>query len=282
MKQFHLLPLLLFSLSLPVSAQAPPRPAPVLSPEIAANHDVTFRIKAPAAKKVSAKVQGLEAPLPLVKNDDGIWSATALTVAPGIWEYSFEVDGVTMLDPGNTALKPMLEPRTSILHIAFTPPAVWDFQDVPHGTVHQHSYQSKVLGGPREIWVYTPPGYEMENAAKYHLLVLQHGSSDNQQTWVAHGKAHWILDNLIAAKKARPMIVMMLDGHPYGLAAAGKGEKRLEAMDAFRRELFEDALPLVESCYRVEKDAAQRGIVGLNMGGGQSLTVGLGHPDRFA
>jgi enterochelin esterase family protein len=176
----------------------------------------------------------------------------------------------------------MREPRSSILHLPATPPAPWDFQDVPHGAVHQHSYLSKTLQKPRELVVYTPPGYETAAGTSYPLLVLQHGSGDNEQTWVAHGKANWILDNLIAAGKARPMIVLMIDGHPLGRSPSGDPSKRTEAMNAFQRELFEDAIPLVEARYRVEKSRESRGIVGLSMGGAQSLTTGLGHLDRFA
>ena len=282
----HLLvTLLLASFSLAAIAQpsAPPqRPAPVISPEVKEDHGVTFRIKAPEAKSVSVRGQWSKEPLILTRGNEGVWTADEKSVPAGVWEYSFVVDNVTMLDPGNPVLKPMREPRVSILHIASSPLQTWDFQDVPHGAVHQHSYLSKVLNRPREVWIYTPPGYETENANKYPLLVLQHGSGDNQQTWVAHGKAHWILDNLIAAGKAKPMVVVMLDGHPLGNGGYGDPAKRSAAMEAFRRELFEDALPLVESRYRVKKDAANRGIVGLSMGGGQSLTVGLGNLDRFA
>ncbi len=275
--------LIFAAIALPGSAQPPPqRPAPVISPEVKADKSVAFRIKAPNAKEVSVHGQWQAEPLPLTRGEDDVWSAEAAAVPAGVWEYSFSVDGLNMLDPGNVTMKPMREPRTSILHIPAVPPAPWDFQDVPHGVVHQHGYLSKALGRNREIRVYTPPGYEKDTAAKYPLLVLQHGSGDNEQTWVAHGKAHWILDSLIAAGKARPMVVLMLDGHPFGTVSRGDAAKRGSAMDAFRRELFEDAIPLVESVYRLEKDASQRGIVGLSMGGGQSLTVGLGNPDQFA
>ena len=269
----------------PAPTPASTRPAPIVSPEVNTDRSVTFRLRAPNAKQVTVRGQWAKDPLVLTRSDDGLWSGTApaATIASGVWEYSFAVDGVAMIDPGNVAIKPMREPRTSILHLAASPPQPWDFQDVPHGTVHQHSYRSKVLGRAREVWVYTPPGYESAPAAaRYPLLVLQHGSGDNQQTWVTHGKAHWILDSLIAAGQARPMVVVMLDGHPFTPAAARDPANRGGAMDAFRRELFEDAIPLVESLYRVSPEAAQRGIVGLSMGGGQSLTVGLGHLDRFA
>ncbi|MCX6954008.1 MAG: alpha/beta hydrolase-fold protein [Verrucomicrobia bacterium] len=270
----------------PAAPSAPaPRPAPIVSPEVNADRSVTFRLRAPNAKQVTVRGQWAKDPLPLTRADDGLWSATAPAeaIAPGVWEYSFNVDGLAMIDPGNPAIKPMREPRTSILHLPAATPAPWDFQDVPHGTVHQHSYLSKSLGRAREVWVYTPPGYESSaTTEKYPLLVLQHGSGDNQQTWVAHGKAHWILDSLIAAGKARPMVVMMIDGHPFTPAAMRAGASREAATAAFRRELLDEALPLVESRYRVAAAPAQRGIVGLSMGGGQSITVGLGNLDRFA
>mgnify|MGYP001558542781 CR=1 FL=1 len=110
-------------------------------------------------------------------------------------------------------------------------------------------------------------------------MYLFHGSGDNEATWVAHGKAHWILDNLIARKSAKPMIVVMLDGHaaPPGASGAGGNNTAL-----FERDLLEDAMPFVVANYRTREDAAHRAIVGLSMGGGQSLTVGLKHPDLFA
>ena len=266
-------------------AAAPGRPAPVISPEIDADRSVTFRLRAANAKQVSVRGQWTKEPLALTRDEGGIWSGTvpAATCGPGVWEYSFSVDGVSMIDPGNAAIKPMREPRTSILHLPADKAEPWDFQNVPHGTVHQHSYFSKALGRPREVWVYTPPGYETEaSERKYPLLVLQHGSGDNQQTWVVHGKAHWILDSLIAAGKARPMVVAMLDGHPFTPSAMRDSVERGSATAAFERELFEDALPLVEATYRVSNEIDRRGIVGLSMGGGQALTIGLGHLNRFA
>lgn len=281
---------LVVALVCPASARAqnaPPRPAPVVSPEIQAGGRVTFRLRAPQAKDVALRGQWDKQSLPMARGDDGLWSVTVEAVPAGVWEYSFQVDDLNLLDPVNPTFKPQREPAKSILHIAGAPPNPWDWQDVPHGTVHQHGYDSKALGRPRELWVYTPPGYERAAAAnpapRYPMLVLQHGSGDNHQTWVVHGKAHWILDNLIAANRAQPMIVVMLDGHPLGrMSREAAPERRAAAMDAFRRELFDDALPLVESLYQVEPDAEHRAIAGLSMGGGQSLSVGLGNLDRFA
>jgi enterochelin esterase family protein len=264
----------------PPPATPPPRPAPFLSPEVKEGRNVTFRLRAPNAKEVTVRGQWAKEPLALTRGAEGEWSGEAAAVPAGVWEYSFVVDGLAMIDPSNAALKPMRNPRASILHLPDSPAAVWDFQDVAHGAVHGHSYLSKALGRPRELVVYTPAGYETGKIASYPLLVLQHGSGDNEQTWVAHGKAHWILDNLIAAGKARPMIVLMINGHP--LLPGPNAENRGAAMEAFRRELLDDALPLVEARYRVAKTPAERAITGLSMGGAQSLTVGLGNLDRFS
>lgn len=258
----------------------PARPAPIVSPEISADHSVTFRLKDPEAKTVELRGQWSKDKLTLTRNDEGVWSVTAPAVPAGIWEYSLLVDGLMMIDPANPAVKPQRSPNTSILQIPGNPPNIWDFQEVGHGTVHQHTYRSKTLNRPRECTVYTPPGYETDKKT-YPLLVLQHGSGDNQQTWITHGKAHWILDNLIAQGKAVPMIVLMIDGHQNGPFHYESEPDRKAAMEAFSRELFEDAIPLTEALYRVEKGPENRAIAGLSMGGWHSLGIGLAHLDQF-
>lgn len=269
-------------LAFPLLAAWGQNPAPSAA-NATAEGRATFSLRAPQAKAVVLRGQWAKEPLPLVRGEKGDWSVVLEAVPAGVWEYSFDVDGLNVMDPANPVAKPQRQPGKSILHIPATPPTAWDWQDVPHGTVHLHGYASKSLGRSREVAVYTPPGYEISAEKRYPLLVLQHGSGDNQRTWVEHGKAHWILDNLIAQKKVVPMLVVMIDGHPLGqLSRESPEAKRVSATDAFQRELFEDALPIVESLYRVEKGAGQRAIAGLSMGGGQSLTVGLGHLDRFA
>ncbi len=272
-----LLRALALAATLPFSALAE-SPQPIRKP----GEPVTLTLRAPAAKDVKLRGQWAKDAVAMTRADDGTWSVTLDTVPSGIWEYSFSADGLNVMDPQNPDVKPQGLPQKNILHVASNPPAPWDWQDVPHGTVHHHEYSSKALARRREMWLYTPPGYERSGDKTFPLLVLQHGSGDNNRTWVEHGKAHWILDNLIAAGKARPMVVLMLEGHPTGNAIRGDDAKRAAAMAAFRRELFDDALPLAESLYRVEKDAAHRAIAGLSMGGWHSLTVGLGHMDRFA
>lgn len=269
--------LFVFAQASTLIGQAPqnrPRPVNTRSPELATDRTATFRLRAAKAQEVYVNGQWPNGRVAMTKDTNDVWSVTTGPIEPGVWEYSFQVDGLSMVDPGNREIKPMREPRTSILQVPGNPPMIHDFQNVPHGTVHQHSYFSKSLNRLRHFAVYTPAGYE-KSSKKFPALYLQHGSGDNQATWVAHGKAHWILDNLIAQGKAKPMVMVMMDGH-----AAEQGAQN--NTELFERDLLEDVLPQVENLYRVKKDANNRAIVGLSMGGGQSLTIGLNHADKFA
>jgi enterochelin esterase-like enzyme len=261
------------------AARARQRPVLVRSPQILVDHRVTFQLRAPRATEVVVAGQWPNGRAAMTKDANEVWSVTVGPVPAGVWEYSFQVDGLPMIDPGNPAIKPQREPRTSILHIAGEPPLLHDFQNVPHGVVRQHTYLSKSLGRVRELVVYTPPGYDQQTEARFPTLYLQHGMGDNQATWVAHGKAHWILDNLMAQGKTRPMVVVMMDGH----ASIAQGMAGFQNnTTAFERDLLEDVMPFVEANYRVKTEAADRAIAGLSMGGGQSLTIGLNHLDKFA
>jgi enterochelin esterase-like enzyme len=272
-----LLPMIsrIHSAETPPPERRPQRPVVVRSPEIAADRQVTFRLRAPKAAEVAVNGQWPNGRAVMKKDTNDVWSVTVGPVEPGVWEYSFQVDGLGMIDPGNPSIKPMREPRTSILHLSGNPPLVHDFQDVPHGVVRTHAYASKSLGRLRQFDVYTPPGYDQKTRSSYPTLYLQHGSGDNQSTWTAHGKAHWIFDNLIAQGRAKPMIVVMMDGHA---AMPGTNQNNTAL---FERDLLEDVMPLVEAGYRVKSGPANRAIVGLSMGGGQSLTIGLNHADIF-
>jgi enterochelin esterase family protein len=183
------------------------------------------------------------------------------------------------MDPVNSAIKPQRWPGSSILHIPSSPAASWDLQDIPHGTIHEHTYKSKALNGWRRIFVYTPPGAEsLENMP---VLYLAHGYSDNEATWTVHGKAHWILDHLIATKQAVPMLVVMPDAHALPPGSTGFEQYGPENTEALCRELRQDILPLVEKTYKVDASPAARAFAGLSMGGHHALTVGLKHHDTF-
>jgi enterochelin esterase family protein len=293
MKRMYLLPCVLLAMAAAAMAgESPTTNAPargggrgrggqaaVRSPEISADRQVTFRIRAARASEVRVNGQWPNGSAAMTNGSNDVWSVTVGPVEPGVWEYSFNVDGLGMIDSANPWIKPMREPRTSILHLPGNPPRTWDFQDVPHGVVRTHTYRSKVLERLRYLSVYTPPRYDQETGARFPVLYLQHGSGDNQDTWTVHGKAHWILDNLIAQGKAKPMVVVMMDGHA---AVAGGGGAQNNNTILFERDLMEEVKPFIESNYRVKTDAANRAIVGLSMGGGQSLTIGLNHTDLFA
>lgn len=253
---------------------------PVVSPDIQQDRRVTFRLRAPKASEVIVAGQWANGRAAMSKDTNGVWSVTSGPIEAGVWEYSFQVDGLAMIDPGNPAIKPMRQPRTSILHLPGQPPLLHDFQAVPHGAVRLHTYHSKALARIRELAVYTPPGYDRRSETRFPTLYLQHGAGDNHATWTVHGKAHWIMDNLIDQKRAQPMVIVMMDGHAASSSSGMGGFQNNTAL--FERDLIEDVMPFVEANYRVKTDAASRAIVGLSMGGGQSLTVGLNHLDRFA
>jgi enterochelin esterase family protein len=286
----HSLPLLFLALAAcayPLSSQesrpstnAPPRrgnrPPPLVSPEILSNGGVTFRIK--AAKATEVKVSGqFGSDATMTKDDQGLWSVTVPSVPAGIHEYHFVVDGLNVMDSQNPAIKPQRWPGSSILHVPANPPAAWDLQDIPHGVLHEHIYKSKALDRWRRIVVYTPP----EASGRLPVLYLSHGYSDNEGTWTVHGKAHWILDSLIAARKAVPMMIVMMDGHAIVPGATGFDEYGPTNSAALCRELTEDIIPFVESHYKVAARSRSRAFAGLSMGGHHALTVALNHHAAF-
>ncbi len=252
--------------------------APIASPEVKADKTVTFRLRAPKATEVllNGEWKG-GGKLAMTKDDQGVWSVTVGPLEPDLYGYSFAVDGMTLTDPSNSVLKPMRSPRTSVVDVPGDPPRLHEYQDVPHGTVRLHEYASKALGRRRPLRVYTPPGYDKDPAARFPVLYLFHGSGDNEATWTSFGHAHLIADNLLAQGKAKAMIIVMTDGHAVvGPEARGKN------VEMFGKDLLEDVMPFVEANYRTKAEREARAIVGLSMGGGQSLTVGLNHLELFA
>jgi enterochelin esterase-like enzyme len=261
---------------------APPRHAraALVSPEVHPDRTVTFRLEAADAQHVAVSGEWSTHATDLVRDDPGVWSATVGPLEPNIYDYSFVVDGVAMGDPHNMWAKPMRFPHSSELEIPGTPARLWEYQRVPHGTVHEHVYFSKSLSARRRLHVYTPPGYE-KNSGKYPVLYLLHGMGDNDATWSASGCANFIEDNLLARREAKPMIIVMPDGHPVE-ASAYDTSAMPSNLEAFEKDLLQDVIPLVESTYRVKANRDNRAIIGLSMGGGQSLTLGLMHRDVFA
>lgn len=252
------------------------QPPPILSPELHADGAVTFRLRAPKATEVKVSGQ-FGKDTALTKDDQGLWSVKLPNVPAGVHEYRFVVDGLSVIDPQNSMIKPQRWPNTSILHVPANPPAPWDVQEIPHGTLHEHNYHSKALGKLRRIVVYTPPGKH----GKLPVLYLSHGYSDNEASWTVHGKTHWIMDSLIASKKAVPMIVVMPDAHALPPGATGFGEYGPANSAALCQELLQDIIPLVESSYKVNTKPAARAFAGLSMGGHHAYTVALNHHATF-
>lgn len=263
------------------SMQAQPRTPPgpqVISPEVSAERQVTFRLLAPKAEQVQLNsggdIPGIGAGQgrALTKAENGVWETTVGPLPPGAYRYSFLVDGVTVVDPRNPKTSESNENTWSLVQV---PGADWlDTRDVPHGAVAQVTYWASTLKRFRRLHVYTPPGYE-SGEGRYPVLYLLHGAFDSDNSWSTVGRAGFILDNLIAAGKARPMIVVMPHGHtgPFRFGAPLTGE--------FEPEFMADILPMIERRYRVHTDRANRAMAGLSMGGAQTLNIGIPHLDRF-
>jgi enterochelin esterase family protein len=216
----------------------------------------------------------------LTKGDNGVWSTTVGPVEPGAYRYNFNVDGVATIDPRSPSTS---ESNTNVWSMVYVPGSEFmDTKNVPHGAVSEVHYFSTALNGWRRLHVYTPPGYETGND-KYPVFYLLHGAGDSDDSWTTVGRANFILDNLIAAKKAKPMVVVMTAGHTtrtQGLGGGGGGF--LSATDDFARDFLTDVMPLVEKRYRVMADRAHTAIAGLSMGGSQSLNIAIPNLQRFA
>lgn len=250
---------------------------PLLALEVHPDRTVTFTYTAADAQEVSVSGDfGRRGEL--TKGERGTWSVTLGPFEPDIHSYSFSVDGRQVADPLNNRSKPQRSGISNVFEIRGDQPSVWDRQSVAHGVVHLHEYDSKSTGTTRRLRVYTPPGYEAGDQ-RHPVLYLFHGSGDNEATWTDFGRAHVILDNLIATGEAKPMLIVMPDGHADLEDEEGIDRRNLEE---FEQDILGSLVPLVDKHYRTRRDSAHRAICGLSMGGIQSLFIGLRHPDLFA
>jgi enterochelin esterase family protein len=179
-------------------------------------------------------------------------------------------------------LMPNLRAPVSLLHVPGPATLPWEINPVPRGIIHRHFFRSRVVGDDRDFYVYTPPGYDPRKSDVYPVLYLLHGAGDNDSHWTLLGRANVIADNLIADGRAVPMIIVRPNGHISDRNREREKPDRFRERELFEKDMLESIVPLVESEYRVQADPQHRGIVGLSMGGGQSIAVGLGHTDRFA
>jgi enterochelin esterase family protein len=257
----------------------------VISPQLGADRSVTFRLYAPNAKTVTLNgdffLDGFVGPA-LTRDASGVWSHALPPQEPGIYGYYFRVDGVRLPDPGNLFISSSTEFLKSYVEVPGDQPQFWSIRDVPHGQLHEVWYKNAALG-QRRVFVYTPPGFDPASAKTYPAVYLLHSTTDNETFWPHIGRANFILDNLIADGKARPVLLVMPFGHtsvPRG-PEEGAGGKDLYDVAVIGKDLVENVLPLVEEKFHAGKSAADRAIFGFAMGGYQAITIGLNHPGTF-
>jgi len=257
-----------FIVSASVNAQRPPS---ISSPDVHADHSITFRYYSRTARHVTLSGEFLSSPQLMKKDTSGIWSVTVAPVKPDIYPYSFWVDSVQVADPNNTYIFANERFKRSIVDVPGDQPLVHALQNVPHGKVSYRYYKSSTLGTTRTLLVYTPPGFELHGKKKYPVLYLIHGGSDTEETWTKVGRANLIADNLIAKGKAKPMIIVM----PYG-------NVRPKPMADFTNDVVKDIIPFIEANYPTITASNGRAIAGFSVGGGQTLNIGLTNTDKFA
>jgi enterochelin esterase family protein len=249
--------------------------------EIHSDRTVTFRFNAPTAKEIVLVANFLPEPLPLVKDEKGIFTATTIPLEPAIYHYHYTIDGVRGIDPNNPyGQRGAGDATGSMFEVHADTPAYFDPRPVPHGEVRTIWYESKSVGAERSFRVYTPPDYA-SGKTKYPVLYLLHGSGQNENDWSEVGRANFILDNLIAEHKAKPMLIVMPFGHPQASHLSGQATPAGAKPSAFADDLLEQIVPLVEKTFHVSVKADDRAIAGLSMGGGQTVNIGFTHLDKF-
>jgi enterochelin esterase-like enzyme len=264
--------------------------ASYVSPEVLPDGRVTFRLCAPDATTVNLGSSDNDDIAPnsfmggsgraMTKDAKGLWSVTTeKPIAPDTWRYFFYVNGVRQPDP---AAREFSLERSNIDSLVEVKGPAGEFQtfhaNIPHGQVARIDYWSEPLGVMRRMHVYTPPGYEKDTKS-YPVLYLVHGAGDSDHSWATVGRANNILDNLIAAGKAKPMIIVMPDGHTPDRPAAGAANM-LQNPD-FTNDFLKVVVPYIDSHFRTLPTAASRAMAGLSMGGGHTIQNGLTHPELF-
>jgi enterochelin esterase-like enzyme len=255
----------------------------VVSPDVLDDHTITFRLKAPEAKSVRLTggpillALGAKDAIPFKKADDGIWMLTVGPVKPNIYVYRFILDGVSIVDPNNTITGASNQPGYSSVVVHGDGPAFYDAKNVKHGSVTRQIYHSDVLDGEREIFVYTPPGYDPKK--KYPVLYLLGGSGELASGWSLDGRANFIADNLLAEGKIVPMIIAMPNNQVLHRSDPSHVEKTYLL---FEKELRSVIVPFVDKNYSTLANRKGRAIAGLSMGGRHTQVVGMNDLDLFS
>jgi enterochelin esterase-like enzyme len=261
-------------------------------PRVDSTGRVEVRVKAPEATKV--KLNFWSGPkVDMVKQPDGFWTVTTTPLVPGFHYYSLNIDGADVADPGTHAYFGGGRPASGV-EVPESGSTYYSIQDVPHGQVREVWYNSKVTGTWRHALVYLPPNYDADKKVRYPVLYLQHGGGEDETGWIRQAHADFILDNLIAAKSCKPMIVVMaygyarragqappdLTGKPFGSPEMLKAMQDMSA--AFEDDVTQALIPFVDSTYRTLSDRDHRAMAGLSMGGMQTFQITLDHLDLFS
>lgn len=259
------------------------------SPEVHPERTVTFRLQGPSAGRAEVRLElasGMTT-LAMSKDAGGLWSATSAPLPADLYSYKLAVDGLEIVDPAVREFVPNFFDQGGLFTVPGTPAELWEETDVPHGALQHRFYSSKLLNGKSDFFVYTPPGFDAKQGTKYPVLYLLHGYSDMANAWTVMGRANFILDNLMAQGKVKPMIVVMPFG--YGTPKLLERGWKLEHDPLWRMniERFSDVLlteivPQIEKDYPVQANSNARAIAGLSMGGAESLYIGLNHLEAFA
>lgn len=260
------------------------------SPEIGDDGMVTFKVHSPAAQSVvmNGSWMGYTETIELKKGAEDVWSVTVGPLAPYMYHYNFFVDGVSAIDPKNAhALRDGVR-YASMLIVPGDASAKFEVNPVPHGTLSKIWYDSPSLNLNRRMYVYTPPGYE-SSSESYPVFYLLHGGGGDEDAWTSLGRANYILDNLIAAGKAKPMIIVMTNGNAFQISSLNTSpdapeltrENYRQYSGLFEKSLVKDVIPFMEKNYRVKTGKENRAIAGLSMGGGHTVTATTEYPDVF-
>jgi len=241
-------------------------------PQILPDSRAIFRIKAPDAQRVQLD---LAKKYDMVKNSEGVWEVTTDSLTEGFHYYSLLVDGLAVADPSSETFYGMGRMASGI-EVPFKGDDYYAIKDVPHGEICIKYYYSTVFNGWRRFYIYKPAGYDVNISEKYPVLYILHGGGEDERGWATQGKTDLILDNLIAANKAKPMLIVMPDGN---VNAPGFGENTLKI---FERELKLCIIPFVEKNYRAETSSGNRALAGLSMGGIQTLYIGINNTELFS
>ena len=241
-------------------------------PQIMPDGSAVFRVKAPDAQKVQLD---LAKKYDMIKNSEGVWEVTTDSLTEGFHYYSLLIDGFAVADPASESFYGMGRMASGI-EVPFSGDGYYAVKDVPHGEIAIKRYFSTVFNAWRQFYIYKPAGYDVNIDQKYPVLYILHGGGEDERGWATQGKTDLILDNLIAANKAKPMLIVMPDGNVTGQQGFGENSLRI-----FERELKQCIIPSVEKNYRAEPGPGNRALAGLSMGGLQTLYVGINNPEMF-